>query len=279
MIHLAYDGSIHGAWVARYALRLAAHDPEKRLAVIHVREDSQADEQAQDDLTRISAECEQLGVDASVHRFASDEDIFEKLMEIVPPGPESYVVCGTRFRHPRRGYLSGGVAARLLDAHKFHVLAIRVVQPGLLGAPHDFLLPVAGHPRGFMGGLPFLRLLRPDIATIHLLHVKRVTRWRFRWLSAESSQQLRQWGNTYCHRVEQELENALGLRPSILDANVVISDDVPREIVVYANKLKSQLILLGASERSLSERLFYGNPIERVLRDAPCDVAIYRAVR
>jgi nucleotide-binding universal stress UspA family protein len=35
---------------------------------------------------------------------------------------------------------------------------------------------------------------------------------------------------------------------------------------------------MGASERNLTERLFYGNPIEQVLRDATCDVAIYRGI-
>ena len=40
----------------------------------------------------------------------------------------------------------------------------------------------------------------------------------------------------------------------------------------------SRLVCLGASERSLPQRLAYGNPIERILRDAPCDVAVYRSV-
>jgi nucleotide-binding universal stress UspA family protein len=60
-----------------------------------------------------------------------------------------------------------------------------------------------------------------------------------------------------------------------LDLAVVVSDDVPKEIVILANKMKSQLIFMGASERALGQRLVYGSPIEQVLRSAPCDVAIH----
>ena len=36
-----------------------------------------------------------------------------------------------------------------------------------------------------------------------------------------------------------------------------------------------QMILLGASERSLPHRFVHGNPLERILRDTVCDVGIY----
>lgn len=61
-----------------------------------------------------------------------------------------------------------------------------------------------------------------------------------------------------------------------MDAHVVVSDDVSKEIVIAANKTRSKLIYMGASKRSLMERFYYGNPMEQVLRDATCDVAIYR---
>jgi nucleotide-binding universal stress UspA family protein len=78
--------------------------------------------------------------------------------------------------------------------------------------------------------------------------------------------------------VEKEISDQLGLGAKVVDAQVAVSDDVSSEIVLAANKTKSRLIYLGASERNLSERYFYGNPVERVLRDATCDVAIYRGV-
>ena len=59
---------------------------------------------------------------------------------------------------------------------------------------------------------------------------------------------------------------------------VVVSDDPPKEILIMAARLGSELILMGASERGLPHRFLYGNPIEQVLRRTPCDVAVYRGL-
>jgi nucleotide-binding universal stress UspA family protein len=126
--------------------------------------------------------------------------------------------------------------------------------------------------------MPFLELLRADVSGIHILFVQRVSRWRFRSLAHAAAEQLRLAGQEYCRRIEHEISEQLGLGASIVDAHVVVSDDVPKEIVIAANKTKSRLIYLGASDRNLTDRFLYGNPLEQVLRDATCDVAICRGV-
>jgi nucleotide-binding universal stress UspA family protein len=207
-----------------------------------------------------------------------ERSVFRTLCSMISPGANSFVVCGTRVLGGGRGLLSGTVSERLLRAGESNVLALRVLQPGLLGCPRDVLLPVSGHPRGFRSGLPFLRLLGPDIEQMHILFVRRIARWRYRTLSSASADALRAPGQAFCERVDREIAEQLGLGPAITDANAIVSDDVPKEIVIAANKTKSRLIYLGASERNLSERFLYGNPIEQVLRDAACDVAVYRGV-
>ena len=126
--------------------------------------------------------------------------------------------------------------------------------------------------------MPFLKLLAPDIHRVHILFVQRVLRSRYRLLSHESGERLRRRGLSYTERVEREVNQVLAPESTVVDANVLVSDDVPKEIVIFANKVKSRLIYMGASERNLTERFFYGNPIEQVLRDTGCDVAIYRGV-
>ena len=64
-----------------------------------------------------------------------------------------------------------------------------------------------------------------------------------------------------------------------VEGRAVVSDDVPKEIVIQANQLGARLILMHAARRSLPHRFLYGNPIEQVLRNAPCDVAVYRGPR
>jgi nucleotide-binding universal stress UspA family protein len=220
-----------------------------------------------------------LSVSLQVNDLAQGGRLLDAIHAAVPPGGDSYLVCATRTRPGRRGLLSGTLSEQLLISGHCNVLAVRVVHPGSLGLPRSLLLPVSGHPRGFRSGIPFLRLFAPDIAHLHLLYVERVSRYRFRHSSYEQAEHLRHSGQTYCERIERELAEQLGLGEAVMDANVVVSDDVPKEIVIHASRSKSRLIYLGASERNLTQRLWYGNPIEQVLREAPCDVAIYRGAR
>ena len=278
MLFFAYDGSINGDWVSHYATRLAARHPRKTLQLVHVRDGTKSEVELENKLVPIRAESERLGIELTVRIEPLHRSVFETIGSLVPPGPDSFLVCGTRVHSRQRGLLSGSVAEQSLRSGHCNVLAVRVVHPGLLGVPRRLLVPVSGHPRGFRSGLPFLELFGQDVSRIHLLFVIRIGRWRFRRLTHEAAERRRRPGEAYCGRVEQEIAEHLGVSPAIVDAHVVVSDDVPKEIVVAANKTKSSLIYMGASERNLTERFLYGNPIEQVLRNATCDVAIYRGV-
>jgi nucleotide-binding universal stress UspA family protein len=278
MLFFAYDGSINGDWVSHYAIRLAAHRDDRILKLVHVDDGTISRDDLEAKLGRIEQVCARAGVSLETHREPRQDDVLGALETLVPQGRESYLVCGTRVRSGKRGILSGTISEQLLRAVRFNVLAVRVVQPGLLGMPRSLLLPVSGHPRGFQSGLPFLRLFAADVAHLHILLVQRVGRFRFRRLSYDRAERLRETGRAYCQRIERELAEQLGLGDALMDAAAVVSDDVPKEIVIYANQTKSQLIYVGASERNLTQRFLYGNPVEQLLREAPCDVAIYRGL-
>jgi nucleotide-binding universal stress UspA family protein len=278
MLHFAYDGSINGDWVSHYAIRLASHCADRTLHLIHIREGPTSAGDLETKLHRVWLECQRAEVVPDIRIEPAKRNVLESLDSLVPAGPASYVVCGTRARPRKRAMLSGTISEQLLRAGRCNVLAIHVVQPGLLGLPRSFLLPVSGHPRGFRSGIPFLKLFAPDMARIHILFVEQVAQWRFRLLLHQEAERLTRRGRAYTERIEREIDERLGLGPSVADANVAVSDDVPKEIIIFANRVKARLIYMGASERSLGERFFYGSPIEQVLRDTTCDVAIYRGV-
>jgi nucleotide-binding universal stress UspA family protein len=227
----------------------------------------------------IAAECQKREVEFQHQILVPKGTVFDTLVDQIAAGPSNYLICGTRSHRSRLGILSGTVSERLLRLNRFHVMAVRVNLPGLLGLPRDLLLPVSGHPRGFLSGMPFLKLLGEDVGRMHILYVQRVSKWRYRVLSQDAAEQLRRAGQRYSQRVEGEISDQLGLGHTIMDTHVVVSDDVPKEIVIAATKTRSKLIYLGASERNLTQRILYGNPIEQVLRDATCDVAIYRGAQ
>lgn len=274
-LFLAYDGTINGDWVSHYAVRMASADPSCTLRLTHVGQGDVLREELHRRIDGIRAECERFSVAMEVEILTLKRNVFETLTAAIAPDDEPFVVFGTRARAGQRGFLAGSVGERFLKTVRRRVLILRVLHPGLLGAPHDVLLPVASHPRGISAGLPIFRLLAPSIKRIHILNVKHVGTRQFGRLTHVARQRLRRAGHEYCLRIERELGQELGLSESIMDIHTIISDDVPKDIIVHANRLKSQLIYMGASERSLAERLFYGNTLEQVLRDAPCDVAIY----
>ena len=276
MLVFAYDGSLNGDWIAHYAVRFAANTSARALRLVHIA-DAPSGPGLDERIARIAGECKVLGValeiELSPRRGAR---VAERLLELVPG--RATLVAGLRARPRNRAFLAGTVSARLLQAGRFSVIAMRVVHPGVLGQPGTVLLPIAGRPRQAALALPLLRLLGEDLQRLHLLHVREVSRPRYRLMSHESAERLLAGGRALVAPIEDELRAGLAPLHCELDSSVAVSDDARREILVCAGRLRSRLIALGASRRTPLERLLSGNPVELLLRDAPSDVAIYRTV-
>lgn len=276
MLHLAYDGSVSSDWVLRYAVRLAVHTPERRLRLVYVEEDDPSGIRLDERIAHARAECNAASVDLDLAMArGTSSEVPGRILEIVPPGPDSILLCGTRRRQRNLSYLAGTVAEKLLAARRSHVLALHVVQPGLLGLPLNFLLPVieAGQETA---ALPVLRLFAPDIDRVHVLAMKQLGRLRFHHLTSEYAEALLAASHRRAERTAESLRYALPMAKAHLDTAAVVSDDVTKEIIIHANKLHARLIFLFDAEHRLPRRLFYGDPLEQILRNAPCDVAIHR---
>ncbi len=276
MLIFAYDGSLNGDWVAHYGVRFAVHTAARALRLVHVRE-GLPEAHLEERLGRIADECKVLGVGLEVDLVArGGTDVAERLLQCVPRG--ATVIAGARARPRNRLLLGGTVSSRLLDAGRCSVVAIRVVHPGVLGQPGRVLLPLAGAPRAAAHALPLLRLLGGDLRHLQVLVVREVSRLRLRVQRSDGAERLLANRRGLVATIEEELRVGLAPHRFDLDSSVVLSDDAPREILLEAAKHRSRLICLGASRRTWRQRLVYGAPIERVLRDAPSDVAVYRSV-
>jgi nucleotide-binding universal stress UspA family protein len=126
-------------------------------------------------------------------------------------------------------------------------------------------------------GLPIVELLAPDLESIHVLLVQKLSPW-YRWSnSLETIRRLRDEGMPYVERIEREL-SAILPEGIIVDGHVKVAKSIAAEIVEHANRVRARLILLESSERRRWERCVSGDLLEEVLRHANCDVAIYRGV-
>ena len=282
MIYLAYDGSINGDWVAWYALNLARHDAQKRLCVVHVATDEFEASTVQDKMNAFARDCERAGVAMDYRAVPcagpSAASVFKALTQSVPADADTLLVCGARLKEGGGGYLSGTVSEKLLSDRSFPVMAVRVTQPGLLGAPTRFLMPVAGDRAGFLTGAKILQRFGPGIARVHLLRVMQLKRSLFRRLPNHQAEVLREKGQAMMQGLDDELAEMVGIDTWKTDVHVTVSDDWAQEVIIAAGRHKTHLILMEAARHDLGAGYLYGSAIEVVLRNALCDVAIYRGV-
>jgi nucleotide-binding universal stress UspA family protein len=276
MIILAHDGSLYGDWVARYAVRFAAAEADRKLLLLHVLDGRIEPAIAEARLARLGEECAAAGVICHRELLPLGQSVHRALRQATPHEPAALLVCGTRVKPRHQAFLTGSVAELLLRGHQCPVLALRVVQPGLLGLPHDLLLPLAGHPDGGDRLEPILRRFAPQLRKLHLLHALPVHSLAQPHQGLARREQLRQTGHRYLDRIHAHLAEKLALRHCAIDCQVLLAVDPAHQILVEASRLKAQMLLLGASERSLAHRVFHGRALEQILRETPCDVGIYR---
>jgi len=279
MIYFAYDGSIDGDWVSRYAIQMAACSTPAALHLVHVRERPNENVLG-DKVGRIEHECRLRGVTLTVSEKPLEQDLFSTLVSMLDPA--SLVICGMRTKShkaARRGYLKESIARRLLEHGAFDVLAIKVLHPGLLGVPHRLLLPLHAVLPLPQAGFRFLHLMAPHLHRMHLLELIPAGRIPFRpgfrrWLATQ-----RQMAASRLAERESELAGTLELDREQFDCSTRLTAAWPCEVVVRAGRHKSQLIFMGLPRRSMLQRLRSIYPVEEVLRDAPCDVAIFGGKR
>jgi nucleotide-binding universal stress UspA family protein len=279
LICVAYDGSVNGHWVARYAIHIASATPARRLRVVHVQGREISSDLLDRKLEHITADSERAGVDIAVHQVREKGDVATAILEAVPAGEDALLLCGTRARARPGRLLAGTVSERLLRSGHCHVLALRVLVPGLLGAPRRLLLPVAGNPGEARSVAPFLRLLIRGAEEFRLLRVMIARRGTAELSSASRRAGLRDHGQAAVTHFENELRAVLPLEDVRVDAHVRIADDWTTPAIILAGQHKSELVLVGGTARELSRGRLRRATLERLLDDAPCDVAVYRAAR
>lgn len=276
MIILAHDGSLYGDWVARYALNFAVAESDCKLLVLHVLDGKTSREVVTAKFAQLEADGQSRGVEIIPQLLPLSGSVYRSLRQSIPHAPDALLICGTRVKSRKRTFLRGSVAELLLRSHQCPVLALRVVQPGLLGAPQELLLPLAGHLAGFARIWPIFRRLEPNLRRVYLFRALNIPLLRQAPLSPVRERILLSVGQAYLAKIAAELDVMLPEKKLRVERRVTIASDWPNAVLVQASHLKVQMILLGVSERSLAHRVLHGVGLERVLHETPCDVGIYR---
>lgn len=277
MIILAHDGSLYGDWVARYALHFAAADSDRKLLLLHVSDDRVDQAVAENRFSHLAELCAEHQLHYHQEILPLSDSVHRTLRQATPHNPEALLLCGTRIKPRHNAFLRGSVAELLLRGHQCPVLAVRVVQPGLLGLPHTVLLPLDDSD-GYGALLaPLVRRLAPQLQRLYFLRALPVNPLTHRHLSAARQDGLHHDGHRTLDRTAAELTALLGPSPFAIDRRVLLTTDPGHALLIEASRLKAQLLLVATSRRSLARRVLTAEPLEHILRDTPCDVAIYRS--
>lgn len=272
MLVFAYDGTLHGDWVAHYAIRFAATGPDRRLRLIHV-DDAAPTTDLADRLARITAEAALCQVALEPVVVASGRaDVPGRILEHTPAG--ATVITGTRARPRARSFLAGTATAHLLRESQVGVIALHIVQPGVLGQPGRILVPVVDRDASAARALPLLQLLGPDLDHLHLVHIRTRSPWRGHLQSARARE--REVADDARHLAAIERALCAALPTGSWDTSSVTAVDVAHEIAVQAARHRARLICLDADPTHLPRHPRPGVRLEQVLRAAPADVAIHR---
>jgi nucleotide-binding universal stress UspA family protein len=269
----AYDGSVNAHWVARYALRMAAASSARVLRLIHVESGEISRALLARKLQQVRDEAAAAGVEVALHSVRATRPVADAVMASLPAGAASVLLCGTRARARARGLLAGTVSHALLRRAPCHVLALRVVHPGVMGAPRRLLLPVHGHPGEGRALAPLLALLAADADELHLLRVMLTDERVVHHAPLDQMARLRAHGRAAVAGVEHELHGALALGALHVDAYVRIAESWHRQVLVTAGQHRCELILTAARP----DQGGHARELEALLAHTPCDVGIWSA--
>jgi nucleotide-binding universal stress UspA family protein len=274
-IHIADDGSEHASWILHYALRMATQLDPPHVQVLHVREPGDGDIAARH--ARQLEVAARHGVSLEHRELAPAPDISRALVQAVRPGAEDVVLVGFRAHPHGRGLAFGTVGHALLARHDHNVLAMRVVEPGNMGLPKVAAVGISDSPGLGDRLAPALRLFAPALRELFLLRVIEVQQRLLGVLSYPRLEATQREGMAALARSVEPLREQLADVCPRTELRVSVAGHWPSQLVIDAHRARAHLLVLGASDHLLPTRFALSNPLEAVLENAACDVAVFRA--
>jgi len=269
----AVNEHLNSEMAARYALNLAkACEAKLYLSFIAEKSLSRSDiECAEDAMRRLFLEAEKMGI--PVESIAETGDLVQQIERTVRQEGINLVFASTRREDIEKRFYAG-TKARSLSLHlPCSVALVRVVHAGKLH-PSRIVVPLkaridhvkerafftAKMAEAFHSGVLLFHAPKPVTRLFHgEIHLTPLE-WEKR-LPKDLTDFMGFIGN---HRIQLEGRIAPGT--------------VGRGITIEAASKRHDLIIMGASQRSLWSSLLKGNPVEDVLRETPCDLIILKPV-
>lgn len=256
---------------ARYAMHLArACGAKFYISFIAEKDISQSGiSKAEDAVKRLFMEARDMGIE--VEGITESGDPVKEIDRIVRHEGINIVFASTRRQDIERRFYAGTIARRLSLSLPCSVALVRVVHMGRI-YPKRILVPLKARidrakerayftarvAQGFGSKVFVFHATKPITRFFHGEIYLTPIEWERKLPSdiAQFTEQLRKCGVEFEGR----------LFPGAIAGSITIE----------AASKRHGLIIMGASERSLLASILRGNPVERVLRETPCNLIILK---
>jgi nucleotide-binding universal stress UspA family protein len=257
---------------ARYAI-ICAKACGASLVLLYVdekRADSDAFNRAEASLKRLFLESEAHGVE--IESITESGVPLRKIAEVVRREKPDVVFTSTRRDDLDRRYFARTLSKELLLRLPCAVALVRIVHVGKT-APKRILLPLQGRIAGLEERAYFAAKLAEGYgADLTLFHVSGGVAGLFREEHHMPPREREERLPADVGKFVQQLN-----RYSIAHDRRTGRGSISHSIAVEAMIRRNDLIVMGSSERGLLKSMLYGNPVEEIMRETPCNLIVFRA--
>lgn len=257
---------------ARYALTLAKSARSKLFLVFVAEEKIDRDRlrHAESALERLFIDARNNGID--VESITESGDPVKKIKELTEGHGIDIVFTATRREDVKKRFFVRTIARQLMMKLPCSVAMVRVVKMGGIHL-NNILVPVRDRISDLEERAYFVaKLAEVSDSRVTLFHLHKpitsffrgeihLTPFQREKQIPEDVEEFRTYLKKY--KIPYERKTGLG--------------SVARAITIEAAHRRNDLIVMGASDRSLLRSIVKGNPVENVLRETPCNMIIFRS--
>lgn len=267
----AINEHLNSEMAARYAMNLAkVCDAKLYLCFIAEKEQSVSSaEMAEDAMKRIFIEAEQMGIKTEA---ISDTGVpARKIHEVAKKEAIDIVFASTRREDINKRFYAGTVARKISLSVSCSVALVRIAHAGRIH-PSNILVPLKAkidhiEERAYFSA----KMAQAFDSHIFLFHAPEpITKF----FHGEIHLTPLEWEAKLPKDISHFMKHLH--RYKIPHSGRSVPGRIGKSITLEAFSKRHDLIIMGASQRSLLNSIFKGNPVEEVLRGTPCDLIILK---
>jgi nucleotide-binding universal stress UspA family protein len=267
----AVNEFINSEMAARYAITLAGACAA-RLTLAFIAEKGISRDsfrRAEDSLKRLFVEGAEAGVE--MESITGEGDPVRAIREIVKKEETDLVIASARREDTEKRFFIKTTPRALMLGLPCSVAVVRVVHMGMVH-PRRILVPVSGGIKRIEERAFFVSMLAKGFdSKVIVFHSPRPVS---RFLHGEIYLEPFEWEKRLPPEVWQFMESMK--RYKIPHEKRVRPGAASKTITIEAASKRHDLIVMGASRRSLISSIIKGNPVEKVLGETPCDLIIFK---